>query len=548
MKSNSKNKSINTKFSKTEHRLIPSFIFAGNYLPYIISGIYFAIISFVSFSYHKVGDYGVETDFYWGYIPQAKAILKGILIIDEYKGPLYQIVLALFSLVFGGDFFRAGIFINILSATAVLFFIFKIFKIISNKEIAFITVIFTATNQYFIKYSYSCGTDMLFMVLYFLSIFCLLKSDFNEAKWMLVSGLFCALAYITRYTALSLIISVFLYFIILIIRRFRTKNLKTREKLSGKIKNIYLFFIPNLVFVIAWGIICLIYKGSFFYNNNFLNTSYTVYKTGDISNADWVANYQSQFHSMKDVVFRDFGLFVKRIFIENFSSYFVNDMKILLSWYVGIFASAGLIFFLFKFKKINFLVKFYFFLSIIFYFFTILIFYSERFTLLLLPLYFYFISNLLFITFLQKNRLKKRGIALISLSIVTALFIINFYNSFFYVKEDIASGNVDILLVSEWVKNHYNDGLNGKTVAARKPHIAYYTNSIFMPLTGIATVNELVSKLKQSNVDYLFSTAGELSPRGIMTKSLLDPDNPPDGLEPIFSSENHSCVLFKVKK
>ena len=40
-----------------------------------ITAVYFIVMAIVSFSFHKVGDYGVETDFFWGYVPAAKDFL-----------------------------------------------------------------------------------------------------------------------------------------------------------------------------------------------------------------------------------------------------------------------------------------------------------------------------------------------------------------------------------------------------------------------------------------------------------------------------------------
>jgi hypothetical protein len=517
---------------------------------------YFIILLFIAFTFHRIGDYGVETDFYWLYVPQAKEVLKGILPIDAYKGPIYQSIVALFSLIFAGDFFRAGIFINILSASLILLSIFKIIDLISNRDLALITVIFTATNRYFIKYSYSCSTDMVFMVLFFLSVFYLLKSNFWESthsgkdiKSIWLAGLFCSLAYLTRYTSLSLIISVFLYLMFQIIKIFQAKNNIIKKELIDRVKKTSLFFIPNFVLISIWGIICLAYKGSFFYNDNFLNTAYTVYKSPNMSNNEWTYKYQIQFHSMYDVIFKDFGLFVKRIFIENFTSYFVKDMSVLLPWYIGIFTCFGLIFFFIKHKNLNFSLKFFIFLSLIFYFFPVMTFYSERFSLPLLPLYLYLMIYFVSLSFIR-DKFKKRKIIIVGFIIVIIIASVSVYRSFTYIKKDIRSGPKEILLVSEWVKNNYHDSMNGKTVLAYKPHIAYYTNSNFVPFAIVTDYKDLLVQIKEKNVDYLYISTNDLSEEAIESNFLLDTENPPAYLEPIYVSADYHyiCVLYKVKK
>ena len=51
----------------------------SSYFGLSLAGLYFLILLIMSFLYHKVGDYGVETDFFWGYVPAAKSFLNGML-------------------------------------------------------------------------------------------------------------------------------------------------------------------------------------------------------------------------------------------------------------------------------------------------------------------------------------------------------------------------------------------------------------------------------------------------------------------------------------
>ena len=90
--------------------------------PFVIIGLYFFIVLIAALSYHRIGDYGVETDFYEGMVYEAKEFLKGNLIVEGYKGPLYPIALAVLSFLFG-DFFRVGVIICIVSGAIFLFFV-----------------------------------------------------------------------------------------------------------------------------------------------------------------------------------------------------------------------------------------------------------------------------------------------------------------------------------------------------------------------------------------------------------------------------------------
>lgn len=120
-----------------------------DYIPFII---YTIILLFINLVNHKVGDYGVETDFFWMYVPEAKKILSGTLPIDQFRGPFYPIMLAIFKL-FIGDFFKAGIILNTIAAGITLYFFDKTLKLLYNRFVAFFTTLFIAFNPVFLQYT-----------------------------------------------------------------------------------------------------------------------------------------------------------------------------------------------------------------------------------------------------------------------------------------------------------------------------------------------------------------------------------------------------------
>ena len=77
---------------------------SNKYTGLILAGFYFVVACLISFLFHKVGDYGIETDFFWGYVPSAKEFLSGHIAIDGFRGPLYPIALGVVGFLFG-DFF-----------------------------------------------------------------------------------------------------------------------------------------------------------------------------------------------------------------------------------------------------------------------------------------------------------------------------------------------------------------------------------------------------------------------------------------------------------
>ena len=110
-KKKSKNKSIKklpTKKSKVSLEESFNKFLQFRYLGLVIAVLYFVILLILSLLYHKVGDYGIETDFFWGYVPHAKSFINGDLQIDAFRGPLYPMVLGLVNLIIS-NYFISGI-------------------------------------------------------------------------------------------------------------------------------------------------------------------------------------------------------------------------------------------------------------------------------------------------------------------------------------------------------------------------------------------------------------------------------------------------------
>jgi len=152
-------KSRSPKKKKERNRIIPnkksiSSIFenyiSGQYTGLVIAAFYFIVVGLISFIFHTVGDYGIETDFFWGYVPSAKKFLAGEIPMDAFRGPIYPIVLAIFGFVLG-EFFRAGILIGVLSASALVYVTFELLTRIFSPLVSFFVTILLAVIFFFNK-------------------------------------------------------------------------------------------------------------------------------------------------------------------------------------------------------------------------------------------------------------------------------------------------------------------------------------------------------------------------------------------------------------
>src|SRR5574341_724082 len=103
----------------------------------VLAAVYFLLMLYVGMKFHTVGDYNVETDFFWGYVPEAKQILHGHFVIEDFRGPAYPALLAIVGAIFK-DFFRSGVFLSTLAASCVLFFTFETLKRLFRVDIALV--------------------------------------------------------------------------------------------------------------------------------------------------------------------------------------------------------------------------------------------------------------------------------------------------------------------------------------------------------------------------------------------------------------------------
>lgn len=465
--------------------------------------LFFVVMILVVIFNRPIGDYGVETDFYSAYVNQAKELLNGNLIIDDYRGPFYQIVLAVFGILFNYDFFLAGKILNVTCAGIALVFIFKLIERISNSEIAIFAGLFVAVNLNFIRYSYMPGTDMLFMMLYISALYFILKSSHGTSKDLLLAGVFTSLAYLTRYTGISLILFALIFFVFQFIKG------KKNDKLNLSGKKLFMFMFPLFVLLGSWSVYSHLQTGEFFHNKNYLNTAMTIHKPDEISKDEWTLKYQSEFGSMYEVVTRDLSKFLGRVFVENLPGYFYKDLTRLFPRIIGLLAGLGLLLFLGSLLKKKDSEIGYFLASFLFYCQLLLIFYSERFSLPLVPFYSFMIVSLFSYQIFQSINIGNKSIRIFGI-VLASLLIYNFVSSYSIVKKEINEGPVEILQIKKDIEQKYNVQLQGKSVMARKPHIAYYLNMEYHVTPYVESYPELLKVLKDSRVSYYFVNEKEV--------------------------------------
>jgi hypothetical protein len=492
----------------------------------IVSLVYLIIVLSFSLGYRKVGNYDIETDFFWDYAIEAKNILKGIVNVGEFRGPGYPAVVAILSLV-TGDSFKAGLIISAISSALVILMSFKILKRVFDEKIAFLVSLTLILNPTFLRYSYVCGTDMFFNFLVSFAVFSAVVGTLeNKSILLLLSGLAGGYAYLTRYNGISLIIGLPLLILIL-----NSGNLK-----NGILKSTLALF-GYFLFLGPWSIYSYIKRGEFFYNRNYLNIAYEMYAKGKIPWDNFWFDASKEYKSFIDVFLRDPGLFIEKV-VLNFIDHFWRDLTQLCGWQFAILFIIGLALLArqgFDSVKIAYLVQ-----SLTFFLVLVFVFYSERFSMYLLPTY-------LSISYYTVN-LKKVEHTKFGWIVIFVIFnLISIPKISQMLKRDIENQPFDILYVREQFKSKFGDSEKGKIIVARKPNIAYYLDMEFKPFPLVNDYEQLYNELKNLNASYLYYSWIEYYFRRNF-ESLFNYNSPPPFLEPVAVSENPPAVLYKVKK
>jgi hypothetical protein len=498
---------------------------------WILAVVYGVVMLIVNLAYHRVGDYNVETDFYWSYIPQAQHLLQGHMTIEDFHGPLYPIVLALLSLV-TQDLFHAGVIVSTVSAAVALFFAYELFRRWLRAEIAFAAVVMMGLNTTFVQHAYSAGTDMLFNALVIGGTFFLLKDDKQSWRSLLIAAVLFALGYLTRYNGLFVIVAV--PAVMLLVNPFG-------HSWRDRVITAAVFVAAFIVLITPWGLYCLREKGSFFYNKNYLNIAYEMFARNRMTWDQFWSIESQRYTSLSQVVFLDVEAFFKNL-LNNALTHGASDIGKLLGWPVGVCSLLGF-FLLFRRtndkRELSFLV-----LAAGFYGVLLLVFYSERFSLFLLPAYLALAFRAL--TDSSVARIRFGGRLTVARLLVAALVVWTASASYLFNSRNIDSGPVEVLSIAEGFQNSGEQVPPGTIVVTRKPHIAYYLKMQMVLFPLVHSYDELEREVRTLNASYLYFSYVEAQLRPEF-RSLLEIGSAPPWLKPVAFTSFPPAVLYKVQ-
>lgn len=497
----------------------------------LIAVLYVAVMAVLSFKYHVIGDYGVETDFY-NFVFEARQLLYGNFETDGARGPVYFIVLALAGEIVG-DYFSAGMVIGLISAGLAIYFTYLVLRHLCGEEIAFFATLLSACNPVFVQFTYSSGTDMIFVALATMTIYFYLAAERLAYHRVVLTGILCALAYLTRYNGVFLAVGVMLALLFLNIW-----GLSRRERLM----RCAVFGVVFVVVTIPWGLFLKHQTGDFFYNPNYKNVAFLVYGEGSIDWDEFIRKQGEEFHSFADVVSRDPGLFVSRMF-RSLYRHIAGDMGKLMGWHIGVLAIPGLALILSRRRSKKQLA--YVLFNVLAFGTLVTVAYNPRFSMFLIPFYvFLALGTLAFVG--RHVRYHLRAVVRLVPAVFAILIALTVTDTIRFNREKINEGPKHVLTTAEWFRERVPEEMRKGIIVARKPHIAYYLDLEFKWIPDVKTHADLREALNAMDADYLYFSNIEAHWRPELA-SLMNPEKDHPGLLPLmFIGKPPVSVLYKV--
>ena len=479
---------------------------------------------------HRLGNYGVETDFYWKYGPAAAALKQGRVLIEHFdsKGWGYPLAVAAISFL-GLDVFKAAQVLAVLSACAVLGCLFVLHRRALGSVLALLSVLVLIGNATFIVNVYEVGTDMFFFALVAGSMTLLLGWERKTGARLIASGLLAGWAFSTRYNGLFLWPGA-----VLALVAFAGKDEPKRSRWirAGLWSGAF------LLSALPWLLVNAAHTGNPLTNDNYTNVGFSVYGEGN-----WERFFygERKVHSLADVVLLDPGRFAGAM-VTNTFDHLKRDLTELLSLPWNLLAVLGLVVvaterrgrFWGAYLALGFL-----------YFLTLVpVFYGARFSLPMLSFY-----AALAVAPLAWNPLARYAWPIERrFPIRIFLFLLVWMPGALAASakltdrsnpEAIQAGPYELLESVEYLKAHGG----GATLMARKPHVAFLSGMKFAPIPQVDTPAALHREARRAGAGYVLISSAEMALRAGL-RPLAEREARVPGFHRVFESEG--ALVYQV--
>lgn len=456
------------------------------------------------------------------------------------KGWGYPAALAGLSLT-GLDTFRAGQLLALLAACLAAWLVYRTQRSLFGPTLALLALLLLLVNETFVTNTYEVGTDMFFFAVVAASIALLLRARTPTLGALAGSGALAGWAFATRYNGLFLWPAAVLQILWL-----REPKGERRERWL----RVAVYSATFLAGALPWLIVNAIHTGNPLTNTNYLNVGYLVYGEGNWE--QFFYGRDRQIHSFLDVVALDPGRFLSAV-TANTVEVLRRDLTELLPAFGGappakagiplwgILAALGAVVAIWERPGRR--VAAYFAFGVL-YFLTITpVFYGTRFSLPLLPFY----AGLVAWPFASaragrpvsgiESAFPIRAFAFLLLWLPTAFTaygrVLDPAN-----PQGIRAGAQDVDGAADFLRR----AAAGEALIARKPHAAYRGGLRFIPLTEVASLEEVRALAAREKARFLLLSGWELRRQALLP--LANPNRPVPGFRLVYESQ--SALVYEV--
>ena len=517
------------------------------------------------------GDFSVETDFFGDYIYWAREWASGhASAMSGFKGPVYYILLGYLSRFCSwfahgsiwppppGIEFAVGKALSVLSAAGSVWLVgVLLVRLLRDDEPAPLASRITplalglalaaqaalSSNLIFIDHTYRAGTDAPALFLLLLAFERSLAARSLRAH--VLAGALAAIAVLTRSSNVGVLIP-----LLLIAWRRYPRSWRALGPLGGYI-----------VVSLPWWIFLGVTTGNPFYNRNLMNAAYEIFGKGEMMLDGFIAA-NLPFESATDLFRVDPGL-VAMTWLKNLPGHLGFDWVRVLGWpgsavvslgapkwsgvAIGILSGApfwgGYVAWLLRggSRRTPFWLLAFLFAEVLV---LLPIFYGERFALPVLPIYVLGLAGYYFVPgSRRRQRMQWRGAALTAVTASGVLLVALSYAAAWRAAEDPDRYYQPREILS-LVRNLKDRGTHleaGASIAARKPHSAYFLGLRSAAVPDGKTLEQIHGALVAAGVRYLYVGSSEAHLRPVLVP-LANPGpdrSNPDGFRQIEGGTSH---------
>jgi|SRR5262245_23674653 len=519
---------------ETNRRKLPNWLAPA--LPLVICLAHFIILAYLA-NQHPIGNFATETDFYHYYAPDAERISRGQFPTNTFQGPGYPALLALITSFSWSDLFATGKWLSVTGAVACGLLVFLLFGRLLGYWIGIGAQTIAIVSGEFPQFSINATTDVLFLLLCLLALVTFVYRWFTLPARMAILGILAGLAYLTRYNGIFLLVA---FMIGIFLLNLFEQNLRLRFQLSA------ILLVSFLVTISPWLYANYRFRGSPFYNTNYLNLATEFYPelVAGKTNQDGTRALEQTFHSTADVFRYDSYRIISHYPVNLYETLRLSINDSLVDKLVGWSAIIGIIFVLLK-RRSKYLALVLI-TGAIYLLMIALTHWETRYCFFVMALYSGFavygvtkITDLLRIGGLKL----KVMVPAISVFLIAVMWVSSFAESREDVKRFLAGHPMEILAARDYLNSVNPQGLRLRIVA-RKPHLPYLSRNEWVFFPQVKSIDELRSWVENNDVDYIAIGRRELKERKELTP-LGEPKSAPPWLKAVWVNENPVFILYK---